>query len=166
MKKTGFLFAVLAVVAALPSFADFRPGFERPIYKATLETRHLNYPRAELLTMTKQDGARFATGFTLVEDTGIRCVTTPCPSSHTSQWRIDPRTGRKVLPGGTVVYTAVERVRHPSIAARVLTLTDHSRSKLEIPYKHLWLVKIEGPRGQFLSWGNPEGVITTASVGQ
>ena len=107
------LLGSLALVA-LTSFSAFgivRPGWERPVKTAQLEQIEGDgrYPRPTELTMNKQDGALNATSFTLVEDTGLRCITTPCPSSKTTQFRV---TQANTLRNGSVRYlaTSVPRV--------------------------------------------------------
>jgi hypothetical protein len=41
------------------------------------------------LIINKRDDAKAPTSFTLVEDTGLRCITTPCPSTTTSEFQIE-----------------------------------------------------------------------------
>jgi len=170
MKRYGSMLVAAAVVAG-SAMADYRPGYERPIFRSDLVGMQRTFPLPTELTMTRMDGARLnVTGFTLTEDTGIRCIQAPCPSFRTSQFAV---VGFPViLPGNSIQYTAVSNMLvtgpfgRPRIVQRTLVLVDHSNSFLDIFRPYLWDVTV---RQGFIvvgrAGGNPEPVYTTASVG-
>lgn len=129
MKKLS-LFAVAALTVASVASAVFVPGWERPIMGAQL---HFVFPAKPIpgskvlathLVLNQRDEASEPTSFTLTEDTGIRCITTPCPSSKETQFNIT-----RVKPTRLgVIYEAVEVVKNPPanvrIARRTLTVLE------------------------------------------
>lgn len=110
-KLSGVL-ALLSLVTAFSAQAIVRPGWERPILKAEVESEVATYPRPMTLTMNKQDGFEFATSFTLKEDTGIRCIMAPCPSQVTNLFKIQHRD---VYRNGLVRYTAIEVLKTTAV---------------------------------------------------
>ncbi len=163
------------VLVALTSFSAFgivRPGWERPIKKAQLEQIEGDgrYPRPSELTMNKQDGAPKATSFTLVDDTGIRCITTPCPSSKTTEFSVTQVT---TLPHGSVKYvaTSARRLIMGIIApvpghqtpVRTIEVLDHSNNNIA-RHKYQWVLSYTTLMGHFQYGGNPEGVMTIQGV--
>lgn len=161
----GNLVLVAAAVSGVAAHAVVRPGWERPILQARITPidDSIKYPVAEHLTLNKQDGAAKPTSFKMVEDTGLRCITTPCPSHVTTTWRI---TDVESAGGGSVLYKAVENLfPRPNVRLmppRRLQVIDHTRNITERVFTHLWEVKIEG-RGTERSYvGKPAPVYTPA----
>lgn len=107
--KRGIFLSAMMLLGAVQSQAIVRPGWERPIQTAQLTTNSNTIERVMSLTMNRQDGVRQPTSFTALVDTGIRCVTTPCPSTRYVQFRI---TNIQRF-GAQVVYTAIENLVVP-----------------------------------------------------
>lgn len=127
MKKLS-LFAVAALTVANIASAVYAPGWERPIMGGPLDyiapTKPVPGLKAMHLVLNQRDEAKEPTSFTLTEDTGIRCVTTPCPSSKETQFDI---TRIRFTRRG-VEYEAVEVLKnippHVRIARRTLTVVE------------------------------------------
>ncbi|MEZ4751265.1 MAG: hypothetical protein R3B54_11785 [Bdellovibrionota bacterium] len=109
MKKLGLLAISLTVFVSASSFGIYDPTWERPVQRAGLTEAFTHeafeYPVAVELTLHKRDGERKSTLFSLTEDTGIRCVMAPCPSSVTSLFQI---VGVRRIDRMRVEYKAVE----------------------------------------------------------
>ncbi len=136
MKKQFSLLVVsLAAIVNLSAFALSRPGIERPIFEARLNVTGGNgqYPLATQIIMNKLDGAKAATSFTLVEDNGIRCFTTPCPNLQTSLFRV---TNVEESKSNTVDYTA------EAANGEVLYVVDYTSHFLHP--QHKWVVTVDG----------------------
>lgn len=159
-RLSGFI-ALLTILTAVSAQAIVRPGWERPILKAEVETNFANFPRPTTLTMNKKDGFEFATSFTLVEDTGIRCIKAPCPSEVKKLFKIK---SRNVYRTGLVRYTAIEVLNTTAIGpiARQLTVDDHSQDIFRSRFKFDWIGFVQQRPGlpvvEF--GGNPEPVYT------
>jgi hypothetical protein len=168
MKRVMMLAA--AVVTAGSAMADFRPGYERPLYQAELVAMTRTFPLPTQLMVTRADGSnRELTGMILTEHTGIVCVTTPCPSERISQFVV---THSRLLPGNSVEYTAKGNLLvtgplgRPRVVTRTLTLVDHSNSILHVYRPNLWEVTVrQGLTVVSRAAGNPEPVYTTAGLG-
>ena len=130
MKKL-LTFTVASMFVLGNANAVYRMGWERPIMVANLNPVEslLLYPQAQTLTINRRDGAKQPTSFTLVEDSGIRCIKAPCPSFRTTMFVI-----QKVSPSfhnaDVVRYEAVEVLKNiPAnvrIARRQLNVTESS----------------------------------------
>lgn len=156
--RLGKVMMLVAMMGTMSAQAYYRPGWERPIQKAQLEQVEGNryYPQPQELTMNKRDGSRVPTSFLLTEDTGIRCITTPCPSESKTSFTI---THVQPLGGGSVKYTAYTNVtpgRATLPAMRALEVVDHSKNVTTGLIENVWEVYVGGRK--FV--GNPEGVIT------
>lgn len=171
MKRYGAMLAMAAVVVTGSAMADYRPGYDRPLAQASLVSNQRTYPKPTHLITTRKDGGLFdVTGMTLTEDTGIRCITTPCPSERTTTFVV---TGQPVLlPGNSVQYTGVQNLivpgplGRPRYVQRTLTLVDHSNSVLGIARPYAWEVTVrQGFAIVGRAAGNPEPIYTTQGVG-
>ncbi len=170
--KNGMKLGLVAVaLMSVSAFADFRPGRVRPISKIQLEQIEGDgrYPLPVELTVNKQDGATGVAGFTLLEDKGLRCVTTPCPSHQTTQFHV---TNVSKSRAGSIVYTAsTDRpfimgiiVPRPGHVTRTIEVSDHTNNKLA-RHKFPWILKIKGLHDIHTYGGHAEPVYTTQSVG-
>lgn len=145
--------------------AIWLPGWERPVMRAELELQEdggaSEYPAVEALVMNKRDGSEHATSFTLIEDTGIRCITAPCPSQKESKFIVSRVSIAK--NGGSTLYDALEVLEvEPGMIgpmARRLTLMDHTTNGLR-EFDPAWIVTIQhfGTRQTYV--GNPEPLYT------
>ncbi len=131
MKKLS-MFAVAALTVANVASAVFDPSWERPIMEGQLTyivpTKPVRGFKALHLVLNQRDGANEPTSFTLTEDTGIRCVTAPCPSTKETMFEI---TGVHATRTG-VIYEATEVLTnippHVRIARRGMRVTEvHGR---------------------------------------
>jgi hypothetical protein len=153
--------SLLVLVTAFSAQAVVRPGWERPIAQARLIAvdGKLAYPQPESLTLNRRDGIlKKASSFTLVEDTGVRCFTTPCPSSVTTQFKIVSIDRDKY---NSIVYQAVEVKTLPNTIGpmkRVLTVIDRRQDNGN--YEFGWEVSLRhyGHAREFR--GNPTPVFT------
>lgn len=168
MKRMWMMAVAMAVTGS--AMADFRPGYERPLMQADLVANQRTFPLPVHVMTTRQDGSnREITGITLTEDTGLRCVTTPCPSQRVSQFVV---TGAQLLPGNSVAYTGYGNLvvkgplGRPRIVQRSITLVDHSNSVVAFPRPYLWEVTVrQGLAIVGRAVGNPEVIYTTAGIG-
>jgi len=166
MKKLSYLAIAGLMVANFAAAIDV-PGWERPIQGAELtlaEDSGAVDHVATYLTLNQQDGATSPTSFTLTEDTGIRCITTPCPSSREVGFTI---TGPAKRVGfDTIQYHAVEVLKdippHVRIARRHLTVTESSMELVApggggFTRRTYWQVEVK-PFAQETQvyYGNPE----------
>ncbi len=146
-------------------------NWERPIKGAQLtadqDTAKLPGANATYLTMNKRDDSSEPTSFTLQEDTGIRCITVPCPSTRDVQFKITA-----ILPAihnhDVLRYEAIEVLKHiPAnvrIARRHLTVTESSM-ELVAPggngfmRREVWDVEVApfAQNSQFY-YGNPQAL--------
>jgi hypothetical protein len=137
MKNFSFLVVASLLIGSSAS-AVVRPGWERPIMGASLNyivpTKPVAGPIANFLTLNRRDESQVATSFTLTEDTGIRCVVAPCPSSKTTNFVVVKVT--PALRRATVEYHAVEVLTnippHVKMAPRRLHVTE-SQMELVAP---------------------------------
>jgi hypothetical protein len=168
--KVGIKFGMLAVAAlsSLSAFGVVRPGWERPVAKAELSQIEGDgrYPRPTTLTKNKQDGAKEATSFTLVEDTGLRCITTPCPSHKTTVFHVlnvkRARTGRVEYTASTDKPFLVGIIApKPGHVVRKITVIDYTNDTVSDP-KYTWILKLKGKNGMQEFGGNPEPAFTPA----
>ena len=92
MKNLSFLAVATLMIGNIASAVSV-PGWERPIKEAELNYIAPTKPQSGLLanhlTLNQLDEATEPTTFTLQEDTGIRCITTPCPSSRNVEFKIN-----------------------------------------------------------------------------
>lgn len=158
--NTAFkVFAVSALVST-SLFANGRPPvmgmpapFERPV--GTVHLSQIDgdgrYPRPEALTLNRFNTSKTYTSFKLVEDTGIRCVTTPCPSETTTKFNV---TNVRTTRTGDVVYTAdsrpimimgiiAPRPGHPAPAVRTIQVIDHSNNR-SARHRYQFVLKLKG----------------------
>lgn len=130
------LLSTLAVAGLLftgVAQADVDPNFEMPISEADLTeiigTKPVEGARAYYMTKNQRVNADEPTSFTMHEDTGIRCVTTPCPSVRRVQFRIT-NIEHSFHNADVVRYEAVEVLKnippHVRIARRQLFVTESS----------------------------------------
>lgn len=165
MKTFGKFIFILALVGGLSAQAIYNPKWERPIFKAELTEvfghELFRFPVAEELTLHQRDGAKDKTLFSLVEDTGLRCITTPCPSHVTSLFTI---TKIQKIDAQTVKYFAKELPRvdvNGSIynGLRKLEVVDF------VGERQQWNLTIkEDSRKARKYVGYPEGVPTIESI--
>lgn len=131
MKKLSFLAVAGLLVTSLANAIEV-PGWERPIMGAALNyivpTKPVEGLRAQYLTLNQQDGAEQPTSFTLTEDTGIRCVVAPCPSTRETEFTIQSIDYSR--RADSVRYVAVEVLKnippHVRIARRQLIVNESS----------------------------------------
>ena len=117
--------AVLTNVAS----ADFVQGRVRAVRQANLElVSGPHFPLGRTLSLNKMDGSLKPVSFTMVLDTGIRCIVAPFPSEVRVEFSIV-----KIAPGfhGDLVrYEAIEKLKNipPNvrIAPRKLFVTESS----------------------------------------
>jgi hypothetical protein len=171
MKSKLNLFLVFAaLITSVASQAYFRPGWERPILKASLieldQTGHeINIGLDKILTMTKQDGARVVTGFKLVEEVKVMCIKAPCPPIKRTI--LFDRVKAVKDSCGSIRYTAkqVLPMTQPLTYGEIaLEVHDHTNRICEDYRKYMWDVKLTIPAGNATQtrrlYGNPKGVIT------
>lgn len=167
--KVGMKFGLVAVaMVSLSAFGVHRPGWERPVYNVPLEQIDGDgrYPRPTNLMINKQSVAKQFTSFKLVEDTGVRCITTPCPSEQTTVFYV---TGVSKNRGGSTIYEASTLrsfplgivVPKPGTVVRTIQLFDHSTNRLA-RYKYRFVLKIQGKHDAHTYGGNGEAVATPA----
>lgn len=131
MRAFSFL-AVGALMLAHAAHATSLRPLELPILRGTLTTvaqGPIAHLRAMSLTQNQSVYADEPTSFTLVEDTGIRCIMAPCPSQVSTKFKITDIV--PALHNSDVVrYEAVEVLKnippHVRIAPRRLTVTESS----------------------------------------
>jgi len=136
MKNLSFLAVAGLLLGNLASAIEV-PGWERPIKEAQLHyiapTKPVDGLKAYHLTMNQLDEAAEPTSFTLQEDTGIRCITTPCPSTRDTEFKIDTITHEG---HDTVQYVATEVLKnippHVRIARRTI-IVNESNMELVAP---------------------------------
>ena len=171
MKRYGAMLAMAAVMVTGSAMADYRPGYDRPLAQSDLVSTQRTFPRpTHLMTSRKDGGFAAITTITLTEDTGIRCVTVPCPSERTTTFAV---YGQPILlPGNSVQYSAVQNLLvtgplgRPRYVQRTLTLVDHSNSVLGIARPYAWEVTVrQGLMVVGTGAGNPEPIYTTQGFG-
>ena len=175
MKKALLALAGLMIANIAGAVVD--PTWERPVLSASLreisQTKPVGGSRATHLTKNQRDGWKDATSFTLVEDTGIRCVTTPCPSTKVTQFNVKSIVGS--LHGSDVVrYEAVEVLKnippHVRIAPRRLNVTESSMELVRpggggFMRRMMWEAEVESfSQPARLYTGTPKAVPTIASA--
>jgi hypothetical protein len=158
------LFSGLLSISAASSFAEMRPGWERPIYQADLKIieNHGNVPnsiesaKTFSLVMTQQDGSKSPTGFILLTDGqsgqsyGIQSVTRDSCNSVT--YTLVP-----VIQSAELVLDGVfEQVQMTDNSAR--TCMDFRPFRWEFDFRNLNLTR--DVTGKAVLGGNPHGVIT------
>lgn len=165
------LIAMALVVTGIAN-ADFRLGWERPIMRANLTRVESStaYPNAQTLTINKQDGNKRPTSFTLTEDTGLRCITTPCPSFATTEFKIVDISS-SLRHSDSVRYEAIEVLENiPAnvrLAPRRLTVLESSMEIVApggggFQRRILWDVQVETFSGQTAIYsGRPQYLMTT-----
>jgi len=169
MKNGMKLGLAVVTLMSVSAFADFRPGRVRAVAKIQLEQIENDglYPQAEQLLVNKADGKPQIVGFTLIEDTGLRCVTTPCPSSKTTHFYVTNISKKK---SGSIVYTAsttrplLTGIVVPGKDAREIEVADHSNNK-SARYKFPWILSIEGESDTNTYGGHLEHLMVTQGVG-
>lgn len=173
MKNLSY-FAVAGLMIGNLASAVSVPGWERPIKEAELHyivpTKPVEGLLANHLTLNQLDEANEPTTFTLQEDTGIRCITTPCPSTKNTEFRIDTieHQGRD-----GVRYVATEVLKnippHVRIARRTL-IVNESNMELVAPggggfmQRTMWDVEVKrfaAPSHRY--YGNVNDVFTIAA---
>ena len=164
---------VFAVAFAGIANAVSIPGWERPIMSASLNhTDGPSFPRAMNLTLNQRNGAKQPTTFTLVEDTGIRCVMAPCPSQKKTQFRIT-NISHSFHSSDVIRYEAIEVLKNipinARIAARRLRVTESSMERVApggqgFEHVTVWSVEVDTFPGKMQSYyGNPEYLATIMS---
>lgn len=160
MKNLIVLALSLVTVA---SFADFRPGRVRPEMRGQLNITigSETVPTLNILEKNFMDGKREAVSFTLTEDTGIRCVTVPCPSTKKAIFKIEDTQTYE----DSVVYTAVEVLgRFDHRAPRTLTVKESYMELINVDsfsQRVFWVVEIRGIEGSMFYTANPEYLAVT-----
>lgn len=171
--KNLSLLAVAGLMLSGVASAVFDPTWERPVFSAELTASEIveHNDVATNLTLNKRDGEENFTTFTLTEDTGIRCFTTPCPSSKDTFFKIDRIiTGRS----GEPMYEATEILNdipaHVRIVPRKMTVVESSM-ELVAPgggafmRKTFWDVSVKHFNQEAdVYTGNPEAVFTPLSI--
>ena len=125
--------AVAGLLATTVAKADVNPNWERPFMGGALTeivgTKPVIGARANYMTINQRDNASEPTSFTMHEDTGIRCITAPCPSTRVVEFKIT-KINQRFHRGDTVQYEAVEVLKnippHVRIARRHLIVTESS----------------------------------------
>ncbi len=127
MKNLLNVFMVAGTFLSLSAFAGEIP-LGRALETATLSKADHGptvLPRLETLTLHESAANPKQLVFVAVEDTGIRCITTPCPSSQTTQYRV---TSVEQVDAQTKKYVAWQVLTNipPNvrIAPRVMTVVD------------------------------------------
>ncbi len=170
---------LLAIVSVWTAFvtvagADFRLGRIRPIMRAQLSLVEGDFfPRARTLALNKQDELQEPSSFTLVEDTGIRCIMAPCPSEKVTQFRIE-EIGHSFHNFDVIRYEAVEIFtnipRNVRMAPRRLYVTESSMELVGIngegfERRTTWDVELTSFSRKTQAYtGNPEHLLVTAST--
>lgn len=173
--KSLNLLALAAILTTTFASAMVSPNWERPIFGAALHSdestgqpRPIDVRRATYLTMNQASSAAEPTSFTLQEDTGIRCVMAPCPSTVETTFEITRIIYSMV--NGPTRYEAREVLRnippHVRIAPRTL-LVDQSDMEIVAPggngfqNRIVWRVEIQtfANESKFY-FGNPQYLAT------
>lgn len=171
MKNLSFL-AVAGLMISQIATAVVTTDWERPIKGASLTeiigTKPVAGRRAIYLSLNQLDGAEDVTTFTLHEDTGIRCITAPCPSTVEVEFKIDD----VVANGHGTRYIAYEVLKNipPNVRiARRKLIVDESSMELVAPgnngfmQREMWSVQVQSPgRGSLFYYGQPTPVATIA----
>lgn len=131
MKAFSFLAVAALMLATAAQATSLRP-LELPIMRGNLtpvQGTGFTLPRPMTLTQNQSVYADEPTSFTLVEDTGIRCIMAPCPSQKTTKFKITDIV--PALHNSDVVrYEAIEVLKNipPNvrIAPRRLSVTESS----------------------------------------
>src|SRR5688572_18804015 len=172
----------LALVTTLSAFADYRPGYERPVWRAAVvetdgQGREVNQGLEKILTLHKQDGARkAATSLSLVEEHKVLCVRAPCPPQKvTHQFSV---LSVKKDSCGSTHYKAMHRSEFvmgiaisPEVANRKpleLELVDHAGRNCDDNRPYRWEAKMKGGHLKKARHfhGDPEVVFTPATIGR
>ena len=162
--------AVLTNVAS----ADFIQGRVRAVKRAQLElVSGPRFPLGRTLSLNKMDGNVKPVSFTMLVDTGIRCITAPCPSAATIEFTIV-----NIAPGfhGDVVrYEAIEKLKNiPAnvrIAPRKLFVTESSMELVAagghgFVRRSMWEVELQSFSQETQVYqGSPRALLVTTSVG-
>ena len=167
--KVGMQFGLVAVatMVSVSAFADFRVGRVRAVAKIQLEQIEGDgrYPLPVRLSVNKQDGVQAVAGFTLTEDTGLRCIKAPCPSEKTTQFHVTNISKKR---SGSIVYTASTDkpfimgiiAPRPGHVTRTIEVADHSNNKVA-RYKFPWILKIQGAHDLHTYGGHAEPLMVT-----
>ena len=175
MKKFS---AVLTMGFLVSNFAHaiVVPNWERPISGTKLaptgDTMTSHELRAFHLTINKRDGAKAVTSFTMTEDTGIRCITTPCPSSKKTVFMIT--NIKPSFHGESIRYEATEKLvnirPNVRIAPRKLEVTETSM-ELVVPggggfmRRTYWEVQVDAFGKPLQTYtGKPKPIATIQTV--
>jgi hypothetical protein len=165
---------LLALALIVTSFAqaDFVPGRERAVMRAKLSQIEglATFPRATSLSLNKIDGVQKPSSFTLVEDTGIRCVTAPCPSEKTTKFKI-VNISNPIRNADKVTYEAIEVLTNipanVKIAPRKLTVVETSMELVApggngFQRRLYWEVQVLSfPNDSAVYTGNPQHLLIT-----
>ncbi len=169
MKSKLMGIAALALITS-SAFGGIRPIGERPYAKVRLEQIEGDgrYPRPTELTINRRDRSIDAASFLLVEDTGLRCITTPCPSHKTSKFHVTKVFRTK---DGSVLYTANNTpvlitgiiAPGPGHVDRTIQVADHSNNR-RLRFKFPWILKLQGKFEAATYGGHPELINTIQKV--
>ncbi len=172
--KNVFITLTAWIAIANVASAVVVPRWERPIMRAQLSLVDGSFfPRAMSLTLNQRDESSQPTSFTLVEDTGIRCIMAPCPSRKVTQFEIQ-EVSHAFHNSDIIQYEAVEILRfvpkNVRIAPRRLNVTQTSM-ELVAPggdgfmRRNQWEVEISNFFGKPQMYeGTPEPVFTVADI--
>lgn len=150
-------------------------GWERPIMGASLTYLAPTKPqvgaKATYMTLNQQDESVKPTSFTMVEDTGIRCIQAPCPSTREVEFKITAII--PALHSDAVRYEAIEVLKNiPAnvrIARRQLFVTESSMELVDphgqgFSRKTVWEVEVQRVTGEsMMYYGNPEALASIQS---
>ncbi len=116
MKLLSTLLCAGLILAASIAQADVNPTLDRPVLGAELTeiigTKPVDGQRAFYMTKNLSFSTDEALSFTMHEDTGIRCVTTPCPSTREVKFLINDLFIQR--HGETIRYEATEVLTNSS----------------------------------------------------
>lgn len=153
------------VSVAMPERLPPLPRRERPVLKAELrfveDGDTEGYPQVVSLIMNKKVARNRVSSFTLVEETDIVCVTTPCPTRDVSKFIVN--SSQILKNGGSTLYEAIEVLNiEPGLIgpmARRLTLIDHTTNGLG-EFDPSWVMTIQRYGTEATYEGNPEPLCT------
>jgi hypothetical protein len=165
-KITQIVTLVAALATSVSAYAIYKPGWQRPIYKAQLVEKdtlghELGIGFTKELTLHKMDQATRPTLLTFTEELKVYCFVAPCPRPKvTTKFVI---VAKRPAGCGSVKYIAYAQKDRtaPETPPLKLVLVDHATRVCRDYRPYRWEAKLqrEGAPARLL-FGNPEGVIT------
>lgn len=114
--------------------------------------------KAFYLELLQKGGASEPTGFKLHVDTGIRCITTPCPSTDIVEFDMTDIEDRS----GVTVYHATEKTPGGRTSPRLLTVTESEMETVvgggRFHSRIVWEVEVQGKAFTDHYFGYPHAV--------